>query len=197
MEGVAQVAEGLDRGLTLWLNGFNSPLTDSFWTFMSRTAVWIPLYAIVLLVILYRLGWRRTLVALAFLAIVILCTDQLGNLVKEATGRLRPCHDQWMIDAGLNNPVGKGGMYGFFSAHAANAFAFATASYNILKADSFRSYTPYAWVIYVWAALVGASRVFLGKHFLGDVLVGALVGILIGYLLGVAARKTILCVRAH
>ena len=197
MEGVAQVAEGLDRDLTLWINAFNSPFMDSVWTFMSRTVVWVPLYAVVLLVILYRLGWRRTIVAVVALALVILCVDQLGNLVKEATGRLRPCHDQWMIECGLNNPVGKGGMYGFFSAHAANAFAFATASYHVLKADHFRSYRLYAWLIFIWATLVAASRIFLGKHFLGDVLVGAAVGVIMGYVFGVIARKIILRVRAH
>jgi undecaprenyl-diphosphatase len=39
----------------------------------------------------------------------------------------------------------------------------------------------YAIWMFIWAPLVAISRVFVGKHYLGDVLVGALVGGLAGY----------------
>ena len=42
----------------------------------------------------------------------------------------------------------------------------------------------YAWIMYTWAALVGISRIFVGKHYLGDVIVGTLVGILAGLFFG-------------
>jgi undecaprenyl-diphosphatase len=38
-------------------------------------------------------------------------------------------------------------------------------------------------LLIVWALLVGFSRVFVGKHFLGDVLVGFVIGALIAYLI--------------
>ena len=196
MEGFAQVAESLDKELTLAINSLHTPASDAFWTFMSRTAVWVPLYVAVLAFLLYRLGWKRTLVALVTLALTILCVDQFANLIKDAAGRLRPCHDVFMLDSGLNNPVGKGGMYGFFSAHAANAFAFATASVAIFKADRRGNYRLYTAVIFIWAILVSLSRVFLGKHFLGDVLAGAVVGTVFGYVLGLISRKIILRIRA-
>ena len=41
----------------------------------------------------------------------------------------------------------------------------------------------------VWAALVSLSRVFLGRHFLGDILVGAAVGLLLGYLFALIYRR--------
>jgi membrane-associated phospholipid phosphatase len=43
----------------------------------------------------------------------------------------------------------------------------------------------------LWAALVSASRIFVGKHFLGDVLVGTAVGITVGYFTGMLARYVI------
>lgn len=42
-----------------------------------------------------------------------------------------------------------------------------------------------AFVIYSWATLVAISRIFVGKHFLGDVIVGTLVGLAIGSLVAV------------
>jgi undecaprenyl-diphosphatase len=35
--------------------------------------------------------------------------------------------------------------------------------------------------MFIWAVLVAISRIFVGKHYLGDVMVGALVGGLAGY----------------
>lgn len=188
MEGFAQGVIDFDRELTLLVNSFHTPFTDSFWKLISDTAVWIPLYLAVLAVIVWRLGWKKALVALSALIFAILSVDQLGNLVKEATGRLRPCHDYRMLVSGLNVPVSKGGMYGFYSAHSANAFAFAMASLLLLRADRFRRYGSYAVLIFFWAFLVALSRVFLAKHFVGDIAAGAAVGIAIGYVSGTVAR---------
>jgi undecaprenyl-diphosphatase len=35
--------------------------------------------------------------------------------------------------------------------------------------------------MYFWATMVAASRIFVGKHYLGDILVGSLVGIAAGF----------------
>ena len=35
----------------------------------------------------------------------------------------------------------------------------------------------------IWAFLVAISRIFVGKHFLGDVIVGIIVGICIGLII--------------
>ena len=39
----------------------------------------------------------------------------------------------------------------------------------------------YGWWMFFWAFMVAVSRIFVGKHYLGDVLVGILVGSLAGY----------------
>ena len=51
-------------------------------------------------------------------------------------------------------------------------------------ADRKREYRGMAWLLFSWAALVGISRIFVGKHFLGDVLVGTAVGLLFGWIIG-------------
>ena len=94
-----------------------------------------------------------------------------------------------MITRGLHVLEARGGYYGFFSGHAANAFGFAAASGISLEMDKNHRYDAYQWFIFVWAALVGLSRIFVGKHYFGDVLVGAVVGFAIGYAVASLFRR--------
>jgi undecaprenyl-diphosphatase len=69
----------------------------------------------------------------------------------------------------------RGGKYGFISSHAANAAGLATFTALIFRNKLFTS------MMIVFALLTGYSRIYLGLHFLSDVVVGTLVGILSGY----------------
>jgi undecaprenyl-diphosphatase len=62
--------------------------------------------------------------------------------------------------------------FSFPSGHSLNAFAATT-----VLAAHFPLAAPFLLPL---AASIAASRVFLGRHFLGDVLVGALIGVAIG-----------------
>ena len=184
--------ERIDKIATLFLNSLNSAVTDPVWQFFSNRWVWAPLYIAVLVLLFVRLGWKRALIVTLSIILTILACDQFANLIKNWACRLRPSHDEWMLSNGLHLLEKPGSLYGFFSAHAANAFGFATASLLGLRNDKTTHYNVYAWLIYLWAALVSLSRIFVGKHFLGDVLTGTVVGLLFGFLLALAARKIIL-----
>ena len=178
----------LDRAATLAINGLNSPVSDQFWALVSDTSLWFPAYAAVAVFIFWRLGWKRALIVIASLALTIVACDQITNLVKHSVGRLRPIYDAQMMERGIHWIQSRGGgLYGFFSAHAANAFGFVTCSLIGLRSDGIHKYKGYAAAGFIWAALVSISRIMLAKHFLGDILVGALAGILVGFLLGKAA----------
>jgi undecaprenyl-diphosphatase len=45
--------------------------------------------------------------------------------------------------------------------------------------------------MFFWAFMVAISRIFVGKHYLGDVIVGILVGSLAGYCFARLASYTI------
>ena len=176
--------EQLDQSVTLWLNGLHCPFTDGMWQLLSDRTVWIPLYLIVAALMVWRLGWKRGLAYVLLTALAILCVDQFANLIKNWVARPRPCNDAYMCSMGHRLLEGRSRSYSFFSAHAANAVAFALCSAHALRRGMKR--TPariYSWFIGLWAAMVGFSRVFVGKHYLGDVLVGFAAGAIISLIL--------------
>jgi undecaprenyl-diphosphatase len=62
--------------------------------------------------------------------------------------------------------------YSFPSGHTAVAFAMA----YILS----RKYKKWSWFYYLLAILIAFSRIYLGKHYPGDILAGAMLGTMIG-----------------
>lgn len=193
MDSTAQVIGNAvvqaDQAATLYVNSFHSPFSDAVWQFFSEVEVWIPLYALVLFFLFRRLGWKKALVAVAAIVLTTLCCDQGANLFKNWVCRLRPSHDPWMLANGLHLPGDAGGQYGFFSGHAANTFGFASSTLGIFRSDTRHSYRAYGWAIMIWAFLISLSRVFLGRHYFGDILVGAAVGLLLGYLFALVYRR--------
>lgn len=168
-----------DQNLTLRINSWNSSFSDPIWEFLSDIPVWIPMYVLIVAFIIWRLGWKKGLVVVAGALLTFAFCDQSSNFVKEAVARLRPLHDEYMIANGLH-VLEKGGRFGFFSAHSANAFGLATCTLIGLRIDKRLIYRGYATWMYTWATLVAVSRIFVGKHYLGDCIVGSIIGALAG-----------------
>ena len=173
-----------DRAATLFINSLHVPFTDSIWQFMSERIVWAPLYLAIAVLLILKGGWRRGVSTIISIALIVVACDQFSNLIKHMVERLRPCWDDDMIRNGLRVLEGRGGKFGFFSAHAANCFGVAfgsVASFRFVAALRFlRIFSP---CIYTWAFLVSVIRIFVGKRFLGDVLVGARAGLAIAYVM--------------
>ena len=163
--------EKADQLATLEINSWHSGITDPIWEFFSNIPIWIPMYILIVALVIWRLGWKKGLIVIAAAALTFGFCDQFSNFLKALTERLRPCNDPYMISNGLHI-LEKGGKYGFFSAHAANAFGLTTSTFIGLRADTRLRFKGYAAWMYAWAFLVSASRIFVGKHFLGDVMVG-------------------------
>ena len=168
----------LDHSLFLTINGWHSPFLDFIMFWLSNKYIWIPLYAVLLTLLIRenRSYWWLLLIAVA---VLVTLTDQLSvRLFKDVFLRLRPCHDPALFGLArvLNGHCG--GQYGFISSHAANTFGLAVFVGALLKSR----YRWMPWAMLLWAAVVSYSRIYLGVHFPGDVLAGAMVGALIGLL---------------
>ena len=187
MEGLVQ----LDQQVSLWLNQHNPEALNGFWHFMSGVREWVPFYLFMFGVLIWRLGWKKGVAVILTIVLGVVLTDQLANLFKDGFMRLRPCRDPWMLANGVNCPDGTiGGLYGFFSGHASNSFGFAVGTWAGLQLnDPKHRYGLYGCLIMLWAALMAVSRVMLAAHYLGDILVGSLMGLALGFGLAYAVHR--------
>ena len=177
-----------DQNLTLEINSWDSPVTDLVWQFFSDIPVWIPMYGLIVGCLIWRLGWKKGLImTLAAVATFGFC-DQFSNLIKDLVCRVRPLNDAYMLENGLNVLEGASRSFSFFSAHSANAFGLATSTLIGFRLDKRLKYKGYATWMFFWASMVALSRVFVGKHYLGDILAGALIGAAAGFAFASIAR---------
>jgi len=170
-----ETLENLDQHWLLWLNGHHSDVLDRFMYFVSGKFEWIPLYVVILAIIIYRYRWKSLWIILA-VVIMITLSDQIANLLKNGVKRYRPCKDPEIghLVHLVNNYCQSS--YGFVSGHAANSFALAT-----FLSLLFRKKWATAGMV-LWAALVSYSRIYLGVHYPGDVICGALLGAFLGWM---------------
>tara|TARA_B100000780_G_scaffold133211_1_gene93434 strand:+ start:10526 stop:11077 length:552 start_codon:yes stop_codon:yes gene_type:complete len=175
----------LDKSFFVFLNSLGSELFDSIWMFITNKKSSIPLYLFLIYYIYKKLSNTEFLKYLVLISILILFTDQISSLFKDYFERFRPCHDETINDHIRIVKISCGGLYGFFSAHAANSFALATFFYFSLK--RFSSNFKY---LFLWAIIVSYSRIYIGVHFPADVIFGSFFGIILGYLFSIVSFKT-------
>ena len=177
-----------DKNATLAINGFDGAFTDAVMPWLINRFVWIPLYLLLAAWLVAKFGWRKALAIIIVVALSVGAIDQIANVVKFAVHRLRPCWDSFMTDNGLRILEKKGSRFGFFSAHAATTAGIATAVLYYLKHWGTPSQRRIiTWVFVFWVAAVSISRIYVGKHFLGDIIVGAIAGIIIARVISWAA----------
>ena len=177
----------LDQEVTLAINSWHSNFTDPIWEFFSDKLVWIPMYAAIVALLFWRLGWKKGLIAIAGVLLTFGFCDQFSNVIKYAVCRIRPVNDEFMIAQGLHIlETGRG--YSFFSAHAANSFGLAASTYIGIRLDQRLKWKGYATWMFFWASMVAISRIFVGKHYLGDIIVGSIVGLAVGFAFGYLAK---------
>ncbi len=174
-----------DKQAMIFLNNLGSSTFDPFWILVSEKWFWIPLYVIFLYFLYKNFNKKSLFYILLFVALGITASDQIANIFKFGFERLRPCHDPSL--EGLLREVKCGGKFGFYSAHSSNSFFVATYL-TILLGKKIKQ-LPY--FLFVWAAIVAYSRVYLGMHFPGDIIVGAIMGILLALFFGTLAKKVI------
>ena len=185
VEGIVETLKQIDQELFLFLNSLHSETFDGIMVWISGKTTWWPFYLLLLLFLILKKR-LQAIPVIIFIALAITLADQTSvNLFKEVFERSKPCHEPAL--EGMVHLVNDrcGGKYGFVSSHAANSFAVAMLLLLVIRKRWFTV------TILFWAVIVSYSRIYLGVHYPGDVIGGALLGILCGFIAFILFRLVI------
>lgn len=171
-----------DRELLIWLNHLEIAQFDSFWLFVTRIDVWIPLFALYIVLFIRYFGWKRGGVLILSVVLAFLIVHSLTYFSKISFERLRPNNEVSLATVLrlLQNPES----YSFFSGHASSSMAVCTLIYL-----HFRQFSKWYALFFIWPLLFISSRLFLAVHYPSDVIVGAVVGILVALFMNYLSKR--------
>jgi len=154
------------------LQGSGSLFMDRFMLILTGAVTWIPLYISLLYLVIRNNETMRQIALIVFFAVLTVALSDyfVDVLVKPVFMRYRPCHDpvlRYTIDV-VNGY--RGGIYGFFSAHASN-----TMSIALFFCLTIRSRLLSVGLI-LWSVVNCYTRIYLGVHYPSDVIVGIVWG---------------------
>lgn len=174
--------ENIDQQIVLFINGYHNSFADPIMWVLSGKWTLIPLYLLCAYFLWRKYNWRQFGIVVLGIALCVLLTDQISvHLFKEVFQRYRPSHNLYLrpllyFHETKPGEFYRGGQYGFVSSHAANYFGFLA----FVSASFIRAKKWFFTVLLLVGMLICWSRIYLGVHYLSDVMVGALLGILIG-----------------
>lgn len=175
----------LDKKLFVFLNGLGSTDYDNLWLHITQQLYWTPFFILIFYLLYKKIGIKKVVIALVFIAFLILICDQTANLFKNHFQRLRPCNDLQIKD--VIRIVKKSDSFSFFSGHAVNSTATMVFIFLILK-----KYYKYTFLIFLFPIIFAYSRIYLGLHFPIDILTGYFFGACFGFLFYKIFQKHIL-----
>ena len=194
------------HSLFLALNFDGGPAVDRLMFTISGTAMWIPLYLLILWLVWRRFGWRNTLLFLVLLVAAIGLSDIVCGIFK-ANGllgrygllgdfepRWRPMFTPELEGLAITPDslylLRKAGVAGDWAVHVpagavsghygtVSAHAATVVSMAVLSCMVIR-HRWFTLLMTVSTLLICYSRIYLGKHFPMDLFWGALVGGVLG-----------------
>lgn len=173
-----------DKELFLAINqGLSNVFFDWLMPILRNPYTWAPLYLFIIIFSIVSYKWRGVILILAVIANFAVSDMVSSHLIKKNIQRIRPCNDVEFKEQ-VNLRVRCGSGYSFTSSHATNHFAMA-----VFLIIAFRKRWKHVlWVGLLWAASISFAQIYVGVHYPGDILAGAIIGTLIGICIGFIYR---------
>lgn len=171
-----EILEKIDRDILLFVNGLHNDFFDSVMWGISSFYVWIPFYAFFAFLLIKKYKVKAVVLILLAASTIIVADKISVVLFKNVFERYRPTHNleiKELIHV-VNNY--RGGMYGFVSSHASIGFAIATIMSLFYRKKIF------IYPVFIWVGIVCYSRMYLGVHYLSDIICGGISGAIIAFL---------------
>lgn len=180
------MVELIDNFGIQYLMGSNSAILDHIALMLTNAWTWLPLYiSLLILIIKNNDNMQQIAVCFAFAILGFAMASIMANVVaKPLVERVRPCNDpaimyMFQVAGDLHDKD-----YSFFSSHAANTMAL-TVFFILLVKSYALSITLITWsLINCW------TRLYLGQHYLTDILVGLIWGAVSGIIAYYLFHKT-------
>ena len=177
----------MDQELLLWINqSWAHPWLDVLMHRVSlRTGFGVPVALLILVYCAYRYGadgvklWLWAVLAVA-------AGDAIGATIKALASQARPCFDLYELVRQVGRPPGTpcgSNLTGMPSNHSLDFFTMATLITFITRSRALMC------GLFPVALAVALSRIYLGKHYPSQVMVGALIGITVGLVMAWLAVK--------
>ncbi len=175
-----------DQTLFFAINkGLANPFFDWLLPALRNRFFWTPLYLFMTVFFIRNYGKQGWLL-LVFLGLSFGFTDySSSSVVKPAFERLRPCNDPGIKDD-VRSLIACGSGFSFPSSHASNHFAMAFFLISMFY---------YKWKLILpialfWAFSISFAQIYVGVHYPGDIIMGAILGGMIGYVMSVLLLLT-------
>lgn len=159
----------VDEAWFVGINGWAGQFSFLDWLMFQlsqESNLWIP--GIVFVAWWGWTKWGEAKIAIPCLAVLIGVSDFLGGQLKLWIARPRPCQ----VVTHIHELVGCGGTFSMPSNHAMNS--------STVIAFLIMLYPALGWILWPFLVLIGLSRVFLGAHYVSDIIVGIAIGMMLG-----------------
>ena len=176
--------EHIDKKIILLLNGNNNPILDEIMWGISDPLFGVPFYLFFIYLIYKNYPMRETIwIVILILVVVGLGDFTAKNFIKDTIQRFRPSKNldlsnQLNYYLKSNGKLYKGGDYGFVSNHATNMAAVAGSVFLFLR----KKYSKLWVLLFLFVITISYSRIYLGVHYLSDIIGGWILGLTLAYL---------------